>query len=58
MWEKIIIPMYSYDYMACMDYMDLSVRCSRKTFKLNHRLTQHSLWMASNQAQARYVPGQ
>ena len=31
--------MYSYDYVAYMDYMDLDVRCPRKAIKLNHSLT-------------------
>ena len=28
-----------YDYMACMDYMDPTVRYPQKAIKLNHSLT-------------------
>ena len=37
-----MIPMYRYDNMACMDYMDPDVRCPKKAVKLNNSLT-HSL---------------
>ena len=30
MWGKIIIPMYSNDYTAFMDYMDPDVLCPQK----------------------------
>ena len=30
MWGKIMIAMYTYDYTACMDYMDLNVHCPQK----------------------------
>ena len=30
MWGKIIIPMYGYDYMAYMDYMDPNALCPQK----------------------------
>ena len=30
MWGNIIIPMYSYDYMAYMDYNDPDVLCPTK----------------------------
>ena len=30
MWGKVMIPMYSYDYTAYIDYMDLPVRCPQK----------------------------
>ena len=38
-WGKIMIPMYSFDYMACMDYMDPNVHCPKKAVKFNHSLT-------------------
>ena len=34
-----MIPMYSFDYMACMDYMDPNVHCPKKAVKFNHSLT-------------------
>ena len=38
MWGKIMIPSIGHDYIADMDYMDLTVCCLQKAVKLNHSL--------------------
>ena len=38
-WGKTMVPMYRYDYMAYMDYMDPDLLWPRKASKLNRSLT-------------------